>query len=155
MSQSQSNMTQQWVSFVLGDEIYAINVLRVQEVLRPTEITPVAGAPNFVLGIINLRGNVVTVIDARQRLRLPPVDPTNDTRVIMVEVGDQVVGVMVDRVGDVLNVKQSEIEPTPNVVNEELSGNVQGVTTRGNQLVIIVDLDKLLANDQLQSAVSF
>ena len=122
MSQSQSNMTQQWVSFVLADEIYAINVLRVQEVLRPTEITPVAGAPSFVLGIINLRGNVVTVIDARQRLRLPPVDPTGDTRIIMVEVGEQVVGVMVDRVGDVLNVKQSEIEPAPSVRKRGIVG---------------------------------
>lgn len=71
----QSDPIMQWVTFCLGDEKYGINVMQVQEVLRITEIAPVPGAPSYVLGIINLRGNVVTVIDTRNRFGLPSKEP--------------------------------------------------------------------------------
>ena len=145
--QPDADITQQWVSFILGDETYAIDVMQVQEVLKPVEITPVAGSPDFVLGVINLRGNVVTVIDARSRFSLMPIETTSDTRIILVEAKDQVVGVLVDRVGEVLQVSQMQIESTPSVTSTEVSGNIQGVTTRDDALVEIVDLDKLLATD--------
>ncbi len=141
----------QWVSFILGDETYAIDVMQVQEVLRPVEITPVAGSPHYVLGVINLRGNVVTVIDARKRFNLMPIKSTDDTRILLVEVKEQVVGVLVDRIGEVLQVSQEQIESAPNVVNGDVSGNIQGVTTRGDELVEIIDLDKLLAEELSQS----
>ncbi len=137
---------QQWVSFTLGDETYAISVLRIQEVLRSTEVTPVAGAPHYVLGVINLRGKVVSVIDARRRFRLPTVEPTDETRIIMVEADDQTIGVMVDRVGEVLHIRQSEIEATPHATPEELSSTIRGVTPRDDELILIVDLDRLLAD---------
>ncbi|MCP4407154.1 MAG: chemotaxis protein CheW [Gammaproteobacteria bacterium] len=137
----------QWVSFILGDEIYAIDVMKIQEVLRPVEITPVAGSPHYVMGVINLRGSVITVIDARKRFNLMPIDITDDTRILLVEVKKQVVGVLVDSIGEVLQVSQEQIEPAPNMVSGDISGNILGVITRGDVLVEIIDLDKLLAEE--------
>lgn len=149
--QASTGEIKQWVSFILGDETYAIDVMQVQEVLRPVEITPVAGSPHYVLGVINLRGNVVTVIDARIRFNLMPIETTDDTRILLVELKEQVVGVLVDRIGEVLQVSQAQIEAAPNVVNGDVPGNLQGVTTRGDKLVEIIDLDKLLAEELSQS----
>lgn len=147
--------TKQWVSFMLGDETYAVDVMQVQEVLRPVDITPVAGSPHYVLGVINLRGNVVTVIDARKRFNLMPIETTDDARILLVEVKEQVVGVLVDRIGEVIQVSQTQIEPAPNVVSGDVSGNIQGVTTRDNELIEIIDLDKLLAEELSQSGDLF
>lgn len=154
-AQDDANTVKQWVSFMLGEETYAVDVMKIQEVLRPVEITPVAGSPHFVLGVINLRGNVVTVIDARRRFNLPPSESTSDARIILVEAKEQVVGVLVDRVGEVLQVSQSQIESAPHIANGEIPGNIQGVTTRGDELVEIVDLDKLLAEGESNSASLF
>ena len=84
----------QYVTFRLADETYGINVMQVQEVLRYTEIAPVPGAPSYVLGIINLRGNVVTVIDTRQRFGLMTAETTDSTRIVIIEVDQQVVCTM-------------------------------------------------------------
>jgi len=84
----------QWVTYRLGEETYGINVMQVQEVLRYTEIAPVPGAPDYVLGIINLRGNVVTVIDTRARFGLPPTEITDNTRIVIIESDEQVVGIL-------------------------------------------------------------
>ena len=109
----------QWVTFRLENETYGINVMQVQEVLRYSEIAPVPGAPPYVLGIINLRGNVVTVIDTRLRFGLPTADTTDQTRIVIIEAEGQVVGILVDAVAEVVYLRQSEIETTPNVGNEE------------------------------------
>lgn len=100
----------QWVTFKLDNETYGINVMRVQEVLRYTEIAPVPGAPSYVLGIINLRGNVVTVIDTRQRFGLMNAEISDNTRIVIIEADKQVVGIMVDSVAEVVYLRQSEIE---------------------------------------------
>ena len=107
----------QWVTFKLDNETYGINVMRVQEVLRYTEIAPVPGAPSYVLGIINLRGNVVTVIDTRQRFGLVPTEVNDNTRIVIIEADKQVVGILVDSVAEVVYLRQSEVETAPNVGN--------------------------------------
>jgi len=86
----------QWLSFRLANEIYAINVMQVQEVLRVSEIAPVPGAPHYVLGIINLRGNVVTVVDTRLRLGLETSEVTDSTRIVIIEDARHVIGILVD-----------------------------------------------------------
>jgi purine-binding chemotaxis protein CheW len=117
----------QWGTFRLGEELYGVNVMQIREVLRYTEITPVPGAPYFVIGIINLRGNVVTVIDNRIRFGIScePID--NNTRIIIVEVDHQVIGMLVDSVAEVTYIRESEIEKAPNVGNEETSRFITGV----------------------------
>lgn len=147
-AKTDSSPIQQWVTFKLGGETYAINVMQVQEVLRVTEIAPVPGAPDFVLGIINLRGNVVTVMDARKRIHLESREVDDDSRIVIIEAGNQVVGVLVDCVAEVLEVEDSEIEPAPNVGNDESSKYIQGVVNRDQALIILMDLDKLLSEEE-------
>lgn len=138
----------QWVTFRLDDEIYGINVMQVQEVLRVSEIAPVPGAPNYVLGIINLRGNVVTVIDTRMRLGLSSNEVDDSTRIVIIEADKQVVGILVDSVAEVVDLRMSEVESAPNVGNDESSKYIQGVASRDGELLILVDLNKLLTDEE-------
>lgn len=134
----------QWVTFRLGDETYGIDVLQVQEVLRVSEISPVPGALSFVIGIINLRGNVVTVLDARHRFGLPPKESDDASRIIVVDAFDKVVGLLVDSVSEVAYVPASEIESPPTVGTDDNAKFVSGVCNREGELLILIDLAKLL-----------
>ena len=138
----------QWVTFRLENETYGINVMQVQEVLRYTEIAPVPGAPAYVLGIINLRGNVVTVIDTRSRFGLPPADVTENSRIVIIEAEKQVIGILVDSVAEVVYLRSSEIDSAPHVGTEESAKFIQGVCNRGEELLILVDLNKLLTDEE-------
>lgn len=140
----------QWVTFRLEGESYGINVMQVQEVLRYTEIAPVPGAPSYVLGIINLRGNVVTIIDTRNRFGLPPASVSDDTRIVVIEAGKYVVGILVDSVAEVVYLRQSEIETPPNISKDDNSKFIQGVCKKNDDLLILVDLDKLLSSEEWQ-----
>ena len=145
----------QWVTFKLDCETYGINVMQVQEVLRYTEIAPVPGAPVYVLGIINLRGNVVTVIDTRSRFGLDSSDVTDNTRIVIIESEKQVIGILVDSVAEVVYLKASEIDVAPNVGNEESAKFIQGVSNRDGELLILVDLNKLLSDDEWDELKQF
>lgn len=134
----------QWVTFRLGNETYGLNVMQVREVLRYTEISPVPGAPSYVIGIINLRGNVVTVIDTRERFGLQTTEVTDDTRIVILESDNQVVGILVDSVAEVVYLKASEIETAPNVGNDESSRYIQGVCHKNDELLILIEIAKLL-----------
>jgi len=145
----------QLVTFMLKDEVYGINVMQVQEVLRVSEIAPVPGAPPYVLGIINLRGNVVTVIDTRGRFGLPPAELDDSSRIIVIESEKQVVGILVDAVAEVVELQESDIDAAPNVGSEESSRYIQGVASRDNRLLILVDLNKLLSEEGLAETSLF
>ena len=107
---SKDDAVLQWVTFKLDNETYGINVMQVQEVLRYTEIAPVPGAPHYVLGIINLRGNVVTVIDTRSRFGLQSAEVDDSTRIVIIEAEKQVIGILVDSVAEVVYLRRSEID---------------------------------------------
>jgi purine-binding chemotaxis protein CheW len=145
----------QWVTFRLENESYGINVMQVQEVLRYTEIAPVPGAPPYVLGIINLRGNVVTVIDTRSRFALPNAETNDQTRIVIIEAENQVVGILVDSVAEVVYLRQSEIETTPNVGNDESAKFIQGVCHKNDELLILVDLEKLMSDEEWMEISGF
>ncbi len=147
----------QWGTFRLGDEIYGVNVMQIREVLRYTEITPVPGAPYFVLGIINLRGNVVTVIDTRTRFGLPQAEVDNNSRIVIVEVDKQVIGMLVDSVAEVTYLKESEIEKAPSVGNEETSKFITGVCNKNGELLILIELERMIqpSGHAMSDAVGF
>ncbi|MEZ8653347.1 chemotaxis protein CheW [Vibrio splendidus] len=138
----------QWVTFQLEEETYGINVMQVREVLRYSEIAPVPGAPDYVLGIINLRGNVVTVIDTRSRFGLMQGEIADNTRIIVIESERQVIGILVDSVAEVVYLRSSEIDTTPSVGTDESAKFIQGVSNRDGKLLILVDLNKLLSEDE-------
>ncbi len=144
----------QWVTFHLEDECYGINVMQVQEVLPMTDIAPVPGAPPYVLGIINLRGNVVTVIDTRMRFGLPAREASESSRIVVIETAEQIAGILVDSVTEVVEVRQSEIDTAPNVGNEESSRYIHGVVSRPDELLILVDVNRLLTKEEWQEVAT-
>ncbi len=136
----------QWATFKVDNELYGVDVIQVKEVLRYSEVTPVPGSDYFIQGIINLRGNVVTVIDTRQMFGLMPHTPDDDTRIIVVEYNEQeVVGLVVDSVDEVINLPQNDIDRAPSATGEETTKRfVQGVCYYNNILIILLDLLKML-----------
>ena len=147
-TQTQDDPIVQWVTFKLAEETYGINVMQVQEVLRVADIAPVPGAPKYVLGIINLRGKVVTVIDTRDRFGLPRESITDNSRIVIIEAGKSVIGMLVDSVAEVVYIRQSEIEQTPNVGNDESNRFIQGVCYKNETLLILVALDRILTTEE-------
>lgn len=145
----------QWVTFSLAGEKYGVNVMQVQEVLRYTEIASVPGAPFYVLGIINLRGKVVAVIDARRRFGLSDGEETDQRRIIVIEAETHVIGILVDSVAEVVYLRKSEIEVAPNMGNSENTRFVQGVCHKNNELLILIELEKLLTEDEWNEIESF
>jgi purine-binding chemotaxis protein CheW len=140
----------QWLTFLLGDEKYAVKVVQVQEVLRYTPIAPVPGAPMEVLGIINLRGNVVTVVELRKKFNMPPIEIDELTRIMMMDVQGHIVGVLVDTVTEVIDLIDSRIESAPDVSGSGNSVFIQGIAHVENELHILVNLDKLLSAKDLE-----
>jgi len=149
-NESEDNVIQ-WVTFHLDNEVYGIAVIQVMEVLRSVDITPVPGAPDYVLGIINLRGNVVTVIDTRKRFSLPSKEVDDLSRIVIIESNGQVLGMLVDCVAEVVYLKESEIDIAPNVGNDESSRFIQGVHSKADSLLILVDINKLLSQDEWEA----
>lgn len=141
--ESQKGEQLQYLTFKLIDETYGINVMQIKEVLRYSEIAPVPGAPAFVLGIVNLRGNVVTVVDTRVRFSLPECTITDDTRIIIIEHDGEQVGLLVDAVQEVFYLYQNEIEQSPSVGNDAALMFIQGVYQKEEELVILLELDKM------------
>ncbi len=154
MSESEEEL-HRWVTFKLDNEVYGVSVEEVREVLRYSDIAPVPGAPGFVVGIINLRGNVVTVIDTRNRFGLRSVDVSDDSRIIIVDIEDQEVGVLVDSVAEVVDIDSNTIEATPNVGNEDTSRYITGVVSIDGDLLILVDVKKLLTDEELADLSGF
>ena len=142
---AQDSALLQWMTFNLADEVYGLDVMNIKEVLHYTDIAPVPGAPNYVLGIINLRGNVVTVLDARTRFGLPSIEHTDDTRIVVIETDVETLGIMVDSVSEVIYVKESDIEPPPNVGSDEMSHYIRGVCNREDTLIILINLHDMVS----------
>jgi purine-binding chemotaxis protein CheW len=133
-----------WVSFQLADQHYGIAILDVQEVLADADVEPVPRAPAEVLGVINLRGRIVTVVDMRARLGLPAQADVGRC-VIIVEFEGQPVGLRVDRVAEVINVAASKIKPAPDTGAGSKAGRVHGIVSRSGDLLTLLNVAPLLA----------
>jgi len=138
----------QLVVFRLGAELYGVDIARVHEIIRLQSITRVPRAPSFVEGVINLRGKVIPVVDLRRRFGLPTGEHTRATRIVVVEIGDQVVGIIVDSVSEVLRVSAATVEPPSPVVAGVDSEYLHGIAKLPERLVILLDLDRVLARDE-------
>lgn len=138
-----------WVTFQLDDETYGIDVMQIREVLRSPEISPVPGAPAFVLGIINLRGNVVAIIDTRSRFNLGPREVDDSSRILILEAGDHVVGFLVDSVSEVAELSNGNIEVAPDTGSRDASRFISGLYNRDEGLLILIDAARLLSDDEL------
>ncbi len=148
LTESQKGELLQYLTFKLIDETYGINVMRIKEVLRYSEIAPVPGAPGYVLGIVNLRGNVVTVVDTRVRFSLPDCTVTDDTRIIIIEHDGEQIGLLVDAVQEVFYLYQGEIEQSPSVGNDAALQFIHGVYQKEEELVILLELDRMFDRNE-------
>ena len=143
------------ITFQLENETYGVEVGQVREILRINQTFPVPGAPDFVLGITNIRGNVVTIIDGRKRFSLPSVDYTDTTRMIVVEAQDEMVAIVVDSVSDFIDVPESVIDSKSKIRINGDSRFISGVVTNSDELIIIMNIDKFIIEEQFDMAAGF
>jgi len=144
-----------WVTFRLGSEIYGVLVKKVREILRINNISPVPGAPDYIVGITNIRGNVVSVIDGRRRMNLTSKEHTDLTRMIVMESEDDIVAVVVDNVSDIIDLPESLIDSRPNLNKAEGSKYITGVIAHTDDLIIILDSEKFITDEQYDMVSGF
>lgn len=138
----------QLVTFSIGEEEFGVDILKVQEIIRTMEITRVPKAPDFVEGVINLRGNVIPIIDLRKRFGLETRSHDKHTRIIVIEINNMIVGFVVDSVSEVLRIPANTVEPPPPVVAGLESEYISGVGKLEDRLLILLDLDRLLSGEE-------
>ena len=145
----------QLVTFSIGEEEFGVDILKVQEIIRTMEITKVPRAPDFVEGVINLRGKVIPIIDLRRRFGLESRPHDKHTRIIVIEINNMIVGFVVDSVSEVLRIPANTVEPPPPVVAGLESEYISGVGKLEDRLLILLDLDRLLSNEEQQMLDGF
>ena len=139
----------QMVTFKIGEEEFGVDILRVQEIIRIMEITRVPKAPHFVEGVINLRGRVIPIIDLRKRFGLTAREHDKDTRIIVIEINNMIVGFVVDAVHEVLRIPADTVEPPPPAVMGGVDSEyIKGVGKLDDRLLILLDLDRLLSQEE-------
>ncbi len=139
---------QQLVVFDLADEGYGVDISAVREIIRLQEITQVPRTPEFVEGVINLRGKVIPVIDLRKRFWLTVEAESQDNRIVVVDIGDQDIGVVVDAVTEVLRIPTDSVEPPASVITTADSDYLLGIVKLDSRLIILLDLRKVLSEDE-------
>lgn len=144
----------QLVSFVIEDEEFGVDILRVQEIIRPIEITRVPNAPTFVEGVINLRGRIIPVVDLRTRFGFTPRERDSDTRIVVVELRDKVIGFMTDAVKEVIRINEDVIEPPPDLAVGIDAHYIRSVAKLEDRLLILLDLDAVISKEEVQALES-
>jgi purine-binding chemotaxis protein CheW len=138
---------QKYVTFYLGKEEYGLPISEVQEINRVGEITRVPHTPPHVLGVINLRGKIIPVIELRNRLNLGEIKPGKESRIVVVESGPKLMGMLVDRVSQVLSLDPGQIESAPQEAIKGEENYLRGVGKIGERMIIILDLQKVIGKE--------
>ena len=138
----------QLVTFKLGNEEFALDILKVQEINRIVEITKVPKAPDFVEGVINLRGRVIPIVDIRKKFHLNIREATKETRIIVVNIMNKTIGLIVDSVSEVLRINSSTIQPPPPLIAGLDSDYIKGVGKLDERLIILLDIDKIFTTGE-------
>ena len=141
----------QLVCFKLADEEYAIDITRVQEVIRVQTITPVPQMPDFVLGVVNIRGSVVPVFDLRRKFKLAEKEFDSNTKILVVNVNNILHSVIVDEILDNIKLESSSIDPAPSVKMQISRECVLGVGLRENRMIVLLDIDRI--NEEINNDI--
>jgi purine-binding chemotaxis protein CheW len=156
MSVTKITETRQYLTFKLGDEVFGIDVAKVREVLDFTKITKVPRTPDFMSGVINLRGNVVPVVDLRLCFEMSRTEKTVNTCIVVVEVlleGEStIIGALADSVEEVIDLEPDQIEPAPKIGVQIRTDFIQGMGKRDAQFIMILDIDRVFSAEQLAVA---
>jgi purine-binding chemotaxis protein CheW len=144
-----SEPTQEFLTFTLGQEEYAIDILRVQEIRGYDQVTAIANSPAFIKGVINLRGAIVPIIDLRIKFNLATVTYDQFTVVIILNVLKRIIGVVVDSVSDVIALDGEAIKPPPEFGSTFNTEYLMGLASVEERMLILVDIEKLMSSDEL------
>jgi purine-binding chemotaxis protein CheW len=139
----------QYLTFVLNQQLYGVPIGTVREINRMSDITPVPKTPNYVAGVMNLRGKVIPVINLRTKLNFESISATKETCIIVIETQVGQVGMIVDSVSGVIELVSTQIEPTPNLGNTSETEFVLGMGKVENKVVILIDIVRALSHNQL------
>ena len=140
--------TIQVVSFKLGSEEYGVDIAQVQEINRMVAVTHVPRAPQFMEGVINLRGQLIPIIDLRTRFGMPRAEHTKNTRIVVTEIGTKRVGMVVDSVSEVLRLPVDQVEPAPEMITGVETEYIRGVGKIEDRLIILLDLAKIITGSE-------
>ncbi len=136
---------QQLVVFDLADEVYGVDIGTVREIIRMQDVTSVPHTPEFVSGVINLRGRITPVVDLRSRFGLPDQEATKESRVVVVDIDGNDIGMIVDAVTEVLRISTAQIEPPSTVITNDGSDYIVGIAKLDSRLVLLLDLTRVLS----------
>jgi purine-binding chemotaxis protein CheW len=142
----------QFLTFQLGDELYGVDILRVQEIKGYTTVTKIPNTPPHIKGVLNLRGTIVPIVELRTKFGMPTIDYTMFTVIVVVVVKEKIMGLVVDAVSDVLNIDKKDIQPPPQFGAKVDVSFLNGIGKSGDKLVALLDMDRLLSDGDMQDA---
>lgn len=155
MNTNNVDTTSQYLTFSLSDELYALEVSKVKEVLEYQAITRVPKTPDFMRGVINVRGGIVPIVDLRLKFELPAQEQTVDTCIIVLEITIEnetiTVGTIADNVHEVVEIQPEEIEPTPKIGTRLDTDFIEGIGKHNDRFLVILNIDKILTSEEITS----
>lgn len=148
-----------YLTFLLDNEDYAVEILKVQEIIQMQKVTPVPGSPEFIRGVINLRGKVIPIVELRSKFNMPAKDDTEKTAIVVMMIqndkGDSMtMGIIIDEVKEVKDVEAGSIEKTPSLGSSIDTGFIMGICKDEGSVKMLLDIDKVLSSDEFQAASS-
>ena len=146
---SAEGVANEFLTFTLGDEEYGVDILKVQEIRGYDTVTKIPDAPDYLKGVINLRGTIVPVVDLRIKFKLAKAEYNSFTVMIILNIAKRVVGIVVDGVSDVMQLSDAQIRPPPELNAGETSNFITGLGTFDNRMLILVDIEKLLRSQDM------
>lgn len=144
----------QFLTFQLGEELYGVDILRVQEIKGYTTVTKIPNTPDYIKGVLNLRGTIVPIVELRTTFGMPTIDYTMFTVIVVVVVRDRIMGLVVDSVSDVLNISKKDIQAPPEFGAKVDVSVLSGIGKSGDKLISLLDIDRLLIDPAITEAVT-
>jgi purine-binding chemotaxis protein CheW len=144
----------QYLTFRLGNEEYGVEILKVQEIKGYSAVTPIPNMPDYLKGVMNLRGTIVPIVDLRAKFAMAQTDHNQFTVIIVVTVGTKVMGLLVDAVSDVLNIPKHDVQPTPDFGGQVDARYINGMAKTGDKLVVLLDIDRVMGGVDIAAAAS-
>ena len=146
--------SQQYLTFDLAEEHYGVDILKVQEIKGYTAVTKIPNTPEYLKGVLNLRGTIVPIVDLRLKFGMGPTEPTAFTVIVVVNVRDRVMGVLVDAVSDVLEFAQKDIQPPPELGTKVDITFVSGIGNCNERLVTLLDIDRVMTQEEVEKVTT-
>ncbi len=141
----------QFLTFQLGEELYGVDILRVQEIKGYTTVTKIPNTPSHIKGVLNLRGTIVPIIELRTKFGMPTIEYTMFTVIVVVVVQEKIMGLIVDAVSDVLDIAKNDIQPPPKFGAKIDVSFLNGIGKSGDKLVALLNMDQLLSDGEVQT----